>query len=66
MLSAALTAACLLAPSGAADAQAKARELKLAELVLLNAIENFYNGMNLALGIEATDGLEAIARAAAA
>jgi TRAP-type C4-dicarboxylate transport system substrate-binding protein len=30
MLSAALTAACLLAPSGAADAQAKARELKLA------------------------------------
>jgi AhpD family alkylhydroperoxidase len=40
-------------------------EREIAELTLLNAIENFYNNLNLALGIEQSDGLEAIARAAA-
>jgi len=39
-------------------------EREIAELVLLNAIENFYNLINLPLEIEA-DGLEAIARSAA-
>lgn len=39
-------------------------EREIAELALLNAIENFYNRMNLALGIEASDGLEALARTA--
>ncbi len=48
------------------EAQHWFSEREIAELVLLNAIENFYNGMNLALGIEASDGLEAIARAEAA
>jgi alkylhydroperoxidase family enzyme len=48
------------------DAQRWFDEREIAELVLLNAIENFYNGMNLALGIEASDGLEAIARSEAA
>lgn len=40
-------------------------EREIAELTLLNAIENFYNNLNLALGIEQSDGLEAIAHAAA-
>ena len=47
-----------------AEARAHFDEREIAELVLLNAIENFYNGMNLALGIEESDGLEAIARSA--
>ena len=38
-------------------------EREIVELALLNAIENFYNRMNLALGIDASDGLEALARA---
>ena len=38
-------------------------EREIAELALINAIENFYNRMNLALGIDSSDGLEAIARA---
>lgn len=36
-------------------------EREIAELTLLLAIESFYNRMNLALGIEASDGLEALA-----
>lgn len=40
-------------------------EREIAELTLCNAIENFYNLMNGALAIE-SDGLERIARAAAA
>jgi len=40
-------------------------EREIAELTLLNAIENFYNLLNLPLQVEA-DGLEAIARAATA
>jgi len=39
-------------------------EREIAELTLLNAIENFYNLMNLSLGIDASDGLEDLARAA--
>lgn len=39
-------------------------EREIAELALSNAIENFYNRMNLSLGIDASDGLEALARAA--
>lgn len=38
-------------------------EREIAELALLLAIESFYNRMNLALGIDASDGLEALARA---
>ena len=49
-----------------AETRAHFGEREIAELVLLNCIENFYNGMNLALGLEASDGLEAIARTAAA
>ena len=49
-----------------AEARAHFDEREIAELVLLNCIENFYNGMNLALGIEASDGLEEIARGAVA
>lgn len=36
-------------------------EREIAELALLVAIESFYNRMNLALGIDASDGLEALA-----
>jgi alkylhydroperoxidase family enzyme len=49
-----------------AETRAHFDEREIAELVLLNAIENFYNGMNLALGIEGSDGLEEIARGAVA
>jgi alkylhydroperoxidase family enzyme len=49
-----------------AEAQRWFDERELAELALSNAIENFYNAMNLALGIDRSDGLEAIAREAAA
>jgi hypothetical protein len=49
-----------------AEAQRWFDERELAELALLNAIENFYNAMNLALGIDRSDGLEALAREAAA
>jgi alkylhydroperoxidase family enzyme len=48
-----------------AEAQRHFDEREIAELVLLNGIENFYNAMNLALEIE-SDGLEALARADAA
>ena len=41
-------------------------EREIAELALSNAIENFYNRMNLSLGIDESDGLEALARAARA
>ena len=44
-----------------AEAQHRFDEREIAELVLLNAIENFYNGMNLALGIDEGDGLEELA-----
>ena len=37
-------------------------EREIVELALCNAIEHFYNRMNLALDIDASDGLEAIAR----
>lgn len=37
-------------------------EREIAELALLLAIESFYNRMNLALGIDASDRLEALAR----
>ena len=47
-----------------AEVRAQFDEREIAELVLLNAIENFYNLINLPLEIEA-DGLEAIARSAA-
>lgn len=46
-----------------AEAQRHFDEREITELVLLNAIENFYNGMNLALGIDESDGLEALAHA---
>jgi AhpD family alkylhydroperoxidase len=49
-----------------AEVQRHFDEREIAELALLNAIENFYNDMNLALGIDESDGLEAIARRAAA
>lgn len=39
-------------------------ERLIAELALLAAIENFYNVMNLALGIDRSDGLEVLAREA--
>lgn len=39
-------------------------ERVIVELTLLAAIENFYNVMNLALGIDRSDGLEAMAREA--
>lgn len=39
-------------------------EREIAELALSNAIENFYNRMNLSLGIDASDELEALALAA--
>ena len=39
-------------------------EREIAELTLSNAIENFYNLLNLPLEIE-SDGLEALARSAA-
>jgi alkylhydroperoxidase family enzyme len=38
-------------------------EREIAELALVNAIENYYNLMNLSLGIDQSDGLEALARA---
>ena len=41
-------------------------EREIAELTLLNAIENFYNLLNLPLGLEDRDGLEALALAATA
>jgi alkylhydroperoxidase family enzyme len=48
-----------------AEVQRHFDERGIAELSLLNAIENFYNNMNLALGIDESDGLEAIARESA-
>jgi alkylhydroperoxidase family enzyme len=47
-----------------AEVRTQFDEREIAELVLLNAIENFYNLINLPLEIGA-DGLEAIARSAA-
>jgi AhpD family alkylhydroperoxidase len=49
-----------------AEAQQRFDEREIAELVLLNAIENFYNLMNLPLEIDQSDGLEELARTAAA
>jgi alkylhydroperoxidase family enzyme len=49
-----------------AEAQRHFDEREIAELALLNAIENFYNNMNLSLGFDASDGLEEIARGAVA
>ena len=46
-----------------AEAQHHFDEREIVELVLLTSIENFYNGMNLALGIDVSDGLEALAQA---
>lgn len=57
------------ASGGAVDAATRAAlarcfdEREIAELALLVAMESFYNRMNLALGIDASDGLEALARA---
>ena len=45
-----------------AEAQRHFDEREIVELVLLTSIENFYNGMNLALGIDESDGLEALAQ----
>jgi AhpD family alkylhydroperoxidase len=48
-----------------AELQRHFDEREIAELTLLNAIENFYNLMNLSLGIDSSDGLEALARQSA-
>jgi alkylhydroperoxidase family enzyme len=59
------TAAKRVTDATFAEVRARFDDREIAELVLVCAIENFYNLMNLSLEIDRSDGLEAIARRAA-